>query len=154
VLGEYPFHHGRVDVLPTRDDHVFDSVSDLQVAVSVQPAGVPGVQPAAAHRPGRGLRPGPVTPAPRPDGSSNSRALDKLYDTAASWMLNTASTSALLGIASISARMLPAATSNPGSAIKRSADAATASAENSSGVNPRAVPTPVQRAVFMNWSAP
>jgi hypothetical protein len=69
-------------------------------------------------------------------------------------MLNTASTSALLGIASISARMLPAATSNPGSAIKRSADAATASAENSSGVNPRAVPTPVQRAVFMNWSAP
>jgi len=32
--------------------------------------------------------------------------------------------------------MLPAATSNPGSAIKRSADAATASAENSSGVKP------------------
>ena len=86
VLGEHPFHHGRVDVLPTRDDHVFDSVSNVQVAVSVQPAGVPGVQPAAAHRLGRGLRPAPVTPAPRPGGSSNSRALDKLYDAAASWM--------------------------------------------------------------------
>src|ERR1700751_5121074 len=47
----------RVDVLPAPDDQVLDPVDQGEVAVVVEPADVAGVQPSAAQRLGRLLRP-------------------------------------------------------------------------------------------------
>ena len=49
VAGEGAFHFGRVDVFAAGDDHVFDAVDDIQVAMCVHHATVTGVQPAAGQ---------------------------------------------------------------------------------------------------------
>src|SRR6476646_2765745 len=57
----------RVDVLPAPDDQVLDPVDQGEVAAVVEPADVAGVQPSAAQRLGRLLRPTEVAaPAVRP----------------------------------------------------------------------------------------
>src|ERR1035437_2909274 len=52
-------HLGRVDVLPARDDHVLEAIMEEEVSISVQPAGIPGPEP-AVFRQYRGGGPGLV----------------------------------------------------------------------------------------------
>src|SRR5260221_14524675 len=54
------FDLARVDVVPSRDQHVVLPVENVEVAVLVHAADIAGVEPAIAEGPFRGLRPVPV----------------------------------------------------------------------------------------------
>ena len=49
------FHFGRVDILRTRNDHVLHPVVDVQIAIFIQIAGVPGQVPAVHNGLGGGF---------------------------------------------------------------------------------------------------
>jgi hypothetical protein len=49
VLPHDAFDVGRIDILAARQDHVLLAIDDIEEALCVKPAEVPGVQPLAAH---------------------------------------------------------------------------------------------------------
>src|SRR5207245_8329983 len=48
MIADRAFDFGRVDVFAARDDHVLDTVVDIEIAVPVHVAGVAGAQPTLA----------------------------------------------------------------------------------------------------------
>ena len=67
-LGDDVLDLARVDVVPTRDDHVALAVDQPEVAVRAEPAEVAGVQPAVPHRLGQVLAAGRRSSSPASRG--------------------------------------------------------------------------------------